>query len=1025
MDIAAISIRYKIVTLVMTFVLLVGGFISYSGMGRLEDPEFTIKEALVVTPYPGATSTEVEEEVTNLMETQIQQMGQLSQVRSSSKRGVSTITVEIQDQYDRESLPQVWDELRRKVADAQSGLPPGARSSIVIDDYGDVYGIYLVATGDGYSYAELKEYVDLLKKELLLVRGVGKVTTFGEREEAIYVEFSRDKLSQLGLSPASIVSELNEKNTVVDAGRINIDGEFIAIEPSAGISTISSIENLLLSGFDGQQFRLKDVALIRRGYVEPQEKKIRMNGIDGIGIGISVVAGGNVIEMGEELTKALNEIEKATPIGIHLDIVSFQPNAVSIAIEGFVVSLIQAVVIVILVLIVFMGFKSAMIIGFVLLATISGSFIFLDPMGVSLERISLGALIIALGMLVDNAIVVVDGMLMRMQKGESPENAASNVVKQSQWALLGATAIAVLAFASIGTSNDSTGEFCRSLFQVVMVSLLLSWVTAITLTPLLGVMFLKAPLTKSSQRAPYTGFLFVAYKQALSFCLNQKTLSMSLVLIIFFTALWGFKFVDQSFFPGSTRAQFMVDVWLPQGSHIETTSDASQRVVKSLLKVDGVAKTTSTIGEGSLRFLLTYSPEHTNSSYAQILVDVRDGYSVNDVFYRVQNELKQSLPQIDATPYKFEIGPGGKGKIEARFQGDDPSVLRELAQQAERIFSTHHDARSIRTNWRQQTKVIRPLIAEEQANINGITREMVAAAIRQGFQGNQVGIYRDGDLLLPIIVRADEVTRLNVSSLESLQIWSPLAGEMIPIRQVVKRFEVVFENEIIERQDRKRSISVYADPIHGYASSLLAEVRTDIESIPLPGGYTLEWGGEFEDTNKAQGGLVSTIPLFVSLMVLITIFLFNSLKIPLIIWLCVPMAIVGVTLGLLSSGQPFGFMALLGFLSLIGMLIKNAIVLIDEINLQIRTGLELNEAILISGVSRLRPVSLAALTTALGMIPLITDAFFASMAVTIIGGLVFATILTMFVVPILYAVFFQNSAELKNDSIIETLERTV
>lgn len=1011
MDIATIAINNRVVTLVLTGVLLIGGLNAYNGMSRLEDPEFTIKDALVTTPYPGASATEVEKEVTDTLEIAVQQLGQLDEVVSKSDRGLSTITVTIKDSYDKSTLPQVWDELRRKVNDAAGDLPPGAGPSIVVDDYGDVYGVFFVVTGEGYSYAELKDYVDFLKKELLLVQDVGKITTYGARKEAVYVEFDRDRMSQLGIPSSAIIDQLRQKNVVTNSGRVRVGSEFVTLEPTGGFTSVDQFGSLLIRGGEGQQIYLRDVATVSRGYVEPQNTIIRYNGQTGIGVGISTVSGGNVVTMGDALRARLAELEDRRPVGIEFGIVSLQSEAVIVAISGFVISLVEAVAIVVVVLLFFMGLRSGLLIGFVLVLTIAGSFIFLDPMGVALERISLGALIIALGMLVDNAIVIVDGMLIRMQTGEEPETAASEVVKQSAWPLLGATLIAILAFAAIGTSNDSTGEFCRSLFQVVMVSLLLSWVTAVTVTPLLCVMFLKHPESADANTDPYGGSFYLKYRNFLRLCIRKRVFSVGVVLALFAVAVYGFGKVDQSFFPGSTRPQFMVDLWLPQGTHIDDTTALVEEVEAYIRDQNGVTGVTSLIGQGGLRFLLTYAPEKLNSSYAQLLVDVDDYRVINELLFSIEADLGERYPDVLSYASKFQLGPGSTGKIQAQFSGPDPNVLRRLAQETQAILRADPDSKSIRTDWRQRVKVIRPVLAEEQANLNGITRPMVAGALLEGFQGGSVGIYREGDLLMPIIVRAAEQMRMDIASASNLQIWAPAAQAMIPMRQVVSSFETEFEDEIINRKDRKRTIIVYADPNRGYASDLLHRVRPAIEAIDLPTGYELNWGGEYEDSGKAQGALAASIPLFVLLMVLITIVLFNSLRQPLVIWLCVPLAVIGVTAGLLSTNQPFGFMALLGFLSLMGMLIKNAIVLVDQINLDAASGKELLPAIVDSGVSRLRPVAMAALTTALGMIPLLLDAFFVSMAITIIGGLLFATVLTMVVLPVFYSIVFRSPVE--------------
>lgn len=1007
MDIAAIAIKNRVVTLVMTVVMLVAGVSSYDKMSRLEDPEFTIKDALVMTPYPGASAEEVEQEVSDFLEIAVQQLGQLDRVVSKSDRGLSTLTVTIKNNYDKESLPQVWDELRRKINDAATNLPAGAGPPIVVDDYGDVYGIFLAITADGYSYAELKRYVDILRRELLLVDDVGKISTYGERTEAIYISFDRDRMSQLGIQPQQFVDELMQRNQVTNSGRVRVGQEFITIEPSGGFNAVEQFEELIIRGSGGQQISLRDVASVERGYVEPQNTRIRYDGRMSIGLGISTVSGGNVITMGDALYDRLAELENQRPVGVEFGIVSQQSKAVAEAISGFIVSLLQAVAIVIVVLLVFMGLRSGLLIGAILLITIVGSFIFLNPMGVALERISLGALIIALGMLVDNAIVVVDGMLIRMQRGEAAEAAASAVVKQSAWPLLGATIIAILAFAAIGTSDDSTGEFCRSLFQVVMVSLLLSWVTAVTVTPLLCVMFLKVPAQDGEQQDPYESGFYLKYKSFLRGCIRKRYLTTTVAVAMFASAFWGFSFVDQSFFPGSTRPQLMLDVWLPQGTHIEETTAQVQEIEDYLREYEEISHVTSLIGQGGLRFLLTYAPEKLNSAYAQLLIDVHDYRSITKIGPQIDDYLAARYPDTLAYYSVFQLGPGSTGKIQARFSGPDISVLRRLAEDTKAIYHADADAKSIRTDWREQVKLIQPRLANQRANISGITRPMVAHTMNEAFQGEVAGYYREADLQIPIILRANEQNRSDILSAQNLQIWSPVAQRMIPLRQVVSSFETSFEDEIVNRRNRKRTMTVYADPEKGFASQLFARVRPQVEALELPIGYSLEWGGEYEDSGKAQAALARTIPTFVLAMILVTIILFNSLRQPLIIWLCVPLAVIGVTVGLLATGQPFGFMALLGFLSLMGMLIKNAIVLIDQINTEIGEGKELLPSIIDSGVSRLRPVAMAALTTALGMVPLLMDAFFASMAITIIGGLLFATVLTMVVVPVFYSIFYR------------------
>jgi len=1011
MKITEFCLENRVTTLFLTLVAIGGGALSYQSMGRLEDPEYTIKDALIITPYPGASAMEVEEEVTDEIEIAAQKLGQLDEVKSQSERGLSTVTVTIKDSYDKDTLPQVWDELRRKISDAQQNLPPGAGPSIVVDDFGDVYGVFFAIYGDEYSFEELWTLAKLLRRELLLVDDVAKVEVWGNRPEVVYVELDRERLSQSGLSPANIVNELQGKNYASDAGSVNVEDNFITINPTGLVDSVEEIGAIMLSGGAGKaQIYLRDIANISRAYKEPPDKLLRFDGTAAIGLAISTVQGGNVVTMGEALGARMTELMPQIPLGVELGIVSLQSESVTVAINSFIVSLLQAIAIVVVVLLFFMGVRSGLLIGFILFVTIAGSFMFMKSMDVTLERISLGALIIALGMLVDNAIVIVDGMLIRIQKGMKKEAAAIDVVNQTAWPLLGATIIAVLAFAAIGTSQDSTGEYTRSLYTVILISLMLSWVTAVTVTPLLGVMFLADADPSKGNEDPYAGGFYTRFRSFLSLCIRYRIVTVGLIVILFVSAAVGFGKLEQSFFPNSTRPQFMVDYWLPQGTSIDRTESDVKEIEQFILGIDGVKHVSSVIGQGAPRFLLTYAAEKKNSAYAQLLVDVDDYRRVDEISDQIQSHLEANF--IDAQPQarKFILGPGEPGKIQAKFSGPDPDVLRGLATQAANIIGAQANAFGVRNDWRERVPVIRPIIAAEQANQNQISREVIAHTLKQAFEGVTVGVYREGDELLPIILRATESNRADVGSIRNLQIWSPAAERMIPLRQVVSGFETVFEDDIIFRMNRQRSITVLGDPRKGEASPLFNAIRPDVEAIELPPGYKLEWWGEYKSSNDASASLAASLPMFLMAMVVLTVVLFNSLKQTAVIWLTVPLAVIGVTFGLGVTGEPFGFMAMLGFLSLSGMLIKNAIVLVDEINIQNREGKTPIGAILDSAVSRLRPVGMAAATTILGMAPLFPDAFFVSMAVTVAFGLGFATILTMVVVPVLYSIFYRVRA---------------
>nr|NIS41895.1 efflux RND transporter permease subunit [Desulfuromonadales bacterium] len=577
----------------------------------------------------------------------------------------------------------------------------------------------------------------------------------------------------------------------------------------------------------------------------------------------------------------------------------------------------------------------------------------------------------------------------------------------------GATAVAIMAFGAIGLSDDSTGEFCQSLFKVVLIALSLSWVTAVTVTPLLGVMFLKAPKKaaegsdEAPTRDPYGGILYRIYRTFLHACIRFRWLTILVVLAIFGGSMWGFQFVDKSFFPDSTRPQFMVDVWLPQGTHINETTRTTAEIEDYLLDLEGVTHVTSLIGAGGLRFLLTYSPEKVNSAYVQFLVDVEDYRTIAEMVPEVERHLAEAFSDTEVYGRKFILGPGSGGKIQIRFSGPDAAELRAIAEETMTILHEDGGAKAIRTDWRQRVKSVRMVVAEQEASNAALATPDIAQTAKAGFEGVNVGVYRERDELLPIVMRAPEGERADVTSINNLQIWSPAANQHIPFRQVVSSFETTFADDIIQRLNRKTTITVHADPVSGPASVLLGRIRPKVEAIELGPDYELEWWGEYRDSKRAQAGIAASLPYFFLGMVLIVIALFNALRQPLVIWLTVPLALIGVTAGLLLTKQPFGFMALLGFMSLSGMLVKNAIVLIDEIEIQKGEGGSVFKAIVDSGVSRLRPVSMAALTTALGMIPLLFDAFFVAMAVTIIFGLMIATVLTMVVVPVFYSIFFR------------------
>lgn len=1005
---ATYFIRHSTTSWMLFLILLAGGSISYFGLGRLEDPQFTIKEAMVLTYYPGASALQVEEEVSAPLENAIQALPYIKHVDSVSRAGFSQIHIAIKPTYKSHQLPQIWDELRRKISDKTAYLPPGADKPIVMDDFGDVYGVLLAITGPDYSYQELSDYADYLKRELSTLNGIAKVNITGAQQEQVFIDISRERMSNLGIPLSRLYELLQTQNSVSNAGRIRIGDEYIRINPTGEFTSVQELGNLLVSQTGSDKLiYLRDVATISAGIAEVPSYLANFNGEQSLRLGIAFNKGVNVVKVGEALRAQLQQLDANRPLGIDLHTLYDQPAEVDASSTGFVLNLLASVVIVIAVLLVFMGMRAGVIIGIILLLTILGTFIAMKVLGIELHRISLGALIIALGMLVDNALVITEGIMVGIQRGQSRVRAAYDIVQQTQWPLLGATVIAVTAFAPIGLSPDSTGEFVGSLFWVLLLSLLFSWVTAITLTPFLcHLLFSDKPLAEDETADPYHGFLYDIYRVSLRFMLARRKLTMALMLVLMLAAIAGFGLVKQSFFPPSNTPMFLVDIWLPEGSDIRATQEQALQVENWFRAREHVAFTASTVGQGEQRFMLTYAPERQYAAFAQVMVRTEELDQIPALITAGEAWVQDALPDAFVKFRRLQIGPGSTAKIEARISGPDEEELRRLATQVATIMGADTDTDNIRHDWRERTKVIRPLFNEDNARRAGISKQDLDNLLLLSFSGKSIGLYRDGTTLKPIVLRPPAYERLDVDGLADLQIWSPVFSRYIPIGQVVERFDVVFEDPIIARRDRKRTIRVYADPASSSditAAGLFQRLRPQIEDIPLPPGYELSWGGEYESSTDAQNSVFASLPMGYLLMFIITVLLFNELRSAAVIWACVPLAIIGVTAGMLMLGAEFGFMALLGFLSLSGMIVKNGIVLVDQIRLELSEGREPYDAVFHASVSRLRPVTMAALTTILGMLPLLTDPFFSAMAVVISFGLGFATILTLGVVPLLYA----------------------
>lgn len=989
----------------------IGGVIAFLNIGRLEDPAFTIKTAVVVTRYDGASAQQVEEEITLPLENAIQQLPYIDNITSISSVGLSQITINIRAEYGSAELPQIWDELRRRIGDSAVRLPPGSSPPIVNDDFGDVYGFFFSLHGNGYSNQELRNFAEQLRRELVLVPGVGKVGIVGVLPEEVQIEISRAQMTAANIIPQQLNDLLLRQNVVSNAGQLMVGSESIRLHPTGEFYNVQELGNLLVSQpGSAKSVYLRDIATITQGVSHSPNSIYRANGQPAVSIGVSFAPNVNVIVVGDAVQARLAQLEAERPAGMEISVFYDQAHEVEGAVNGFIMNFLLALLIVVGTLLIFMGVRSGLVIAASLALNVLGTLLLMKLFNIELQRVSLGALVIALSMLVDNAIVIVEGVLVGRQQGESTLKAITNVVKRTMFPLLGATIIAILAFAPIGLSNDATGEYCKSLFQVLLISLMLSWFTALTLTPVFTKWAFEKqkmaqPEADGEVKTPYDGWLFRIYRNVLRKLLHQRTITLSVLVALLVASVIGFGQVRQSFFPPSNTPIFFVDLWLPYGTDIGYTEEIAAKIEGHIREQAGVSDTMVTIGQGAMRFMLTYNAQRQYSNYAQVMVRAEQLNQIPQMIDQIEGYVRDQYPQVSIQAKRIMFGPSNNSSIEARFIGPDPDVLRSLADKAEKIASSDPNSDGVRHDWQERNKVIRPQFSEHLGRELGVDKREIDGALRMSFGGATVGLYRDGTRLMPIVLRTPDAERLNAERLNDVMIWSQARQAFIPIDNVVNGFTTEWEDPLIMRLDRKRTLTVQADPSSASgetSAELLQRIKPGIDAIELPRGYELEWGGDYESTKEAQAGLFTSLPVAFVVMFIITVLMFSSFKNALAIWLTIPLALIGVTVGFLLTGIPFGFMALIGLLSLSGMLIRNGIVLVDEIGQQ-RQKKPILEAIIDASTSRLRPILLTAFTTVLGLAPLLSDAFFQSMAVVIMFGLGFATVLTLLVLPVIYS----------------------
>ncbi|MBE9486562.1 MAG: efflux RND transporter permease subunit, partial [Chloroflexi bacterium] len=867
MSLAALAIEKRAVAYFVVFLLVAGGIGAFFSLGQLEDPEFTVKTGVITTMYPGASPEEVELEVTDRIELAIQEMPQVKYIESFSRPGMSLISVELKAEYWSDRLPQVWDELRRKIRDIEHMLPPGAGRPEVSDDFGYVFGFQLAVVGDGFSDADLEKYAKDIKKELSLVKDVARVDLWGVQDKVIYVNVSQTQLAELGLTNASVQETLSQQNMVVDAGGVDLHRKRFRIAPSGEFTSPKDIANLHvrasfadeLSNLTGasdkpvsperaaELIRIRDIATVEPGYAEPPQTLMRYNRKPAVGISITTSSGVNIVKVGQGIDKRLDEIIPLLPVGIEVHRIHWQSGIVDDAVKGFMINFGEAVAIVLIVLTLAMGWRMGVIIGSSLILTILSSFVLMAVFGIDLQRMSLGALVIALGMMVDNSIVVADGIAVRLQQGMDRKKAAIEAASQPSMPLLGATVIAVMAFYPIFASVEGAGEYCRTLFTVVAISLLVSWLISMTIIPLQCIDMLPEPKEGKTDTDPYGGKFYRVFRSIMERAIRMRLFTIGTLAALLIVALIGFGKVDQMFFPDSSMTKFMIDYWAPEGTRIQTVAEDLKEAEDKFLADERIDSVATFMGAGPPRFYLPVDPESPYQSYAQFIVNVRDFKDITDLMNELNAWFKEEYPQAMVPIRQYGVGPSNTWKFELRISGPsiaDPGKLRSIAGQVVNILDNSPLAAYPCTNWRQRTQKVIPEYNQERARWAVVTREDIANTTKRAYDGRSIGLYREKDDLIPIVLRHVAEERESVSNMKVLQVQPATSTYTIPLSQVTDGIRTEWEDPMIWRRDRRRTITVQANPIFGVTlPALRSSVLQQIEAIELPPGYTMEWGG--------------------------------------------------------------------------------------------------------------------------------------------------------------------------------------
>lgn len=1006
MNIAEWCIRNNRTALVVLLLIAVAGVRAFLTMPRLEDPEVTVRTAVVVTYFPGASPLEVEKLVTSKLEKRIRSMAEVEHVTSQSMTGVSIIFVDV---YERiRDMKPVWRKLRNKVADAHGELPEGVIGPLVNDEFGDVYGVVVALTGDGYSYRQLEEAARYVRDELLKLDSVGKVGLFGIQDERVFVEFSNARLAGYGVGPNDLAQALAAQNAVQPGGAVVAEPERIIIEASGEFHSLDDIRHtsLRVPGRP-ETIYLGDVADVRRNYVDPPATMTRFNGQRAVILAINMARGANIIHMGKEVRACLDGIRARFPIGLDFGMVAYQPKFVTRAINSFTVNLVEAFCFVVVVMLIFAGFRTGLVAGMLVPAAMLMCIALMPYFHVDLQRVSIASLIIALGMLVDNGVVVSENILVRLANGEERLQACGGAARELALPLLSASLTTIFAFLPIAIARSGVGEYCLSLFIVVTLTLLSSWALSLTMVPMFCYYFLKP----ERRGQTFTGGFYCWYRVLLLRALRARGPFLVLVGALFVVALWGFGFVPKIFFPENEREMFLVDFWQPYGTDIRITAERAGRLEKFLLSQPEVATVGTFIGSGGPRWYLSLNPEQDNPNYAFFIVNTKSKRSVDTLIRKTRKHLDSFFPDCRHTVKKLESGVPVGAPIQVRISGGDIRTLYALRNRIASAIGEIPGVRNVRDDWGEWTKKLEVDINQDQAKRSGLTSRDIALSLQAMLTGLEATQFREGERLIPVVLRSQQACREDLGKIEGLNVYSFESGVSVPLLHVAHP-HLVWQPSNILRRDGKRTMTVKVD-VHGrFASEVLADLRPRVTALTQksdwPRGYSVEYGGEYEESRTAQDSITAGLPLAMGLLALVLIAQFNSIRRPLIIALTIPPMLVGITPGLLITRQPFGFMGMLGMISLMGIVVNNAIMMIDRIEIERQQGQSTADAIVVAAQRRLRPILMTAVTTIVGLIPLALQGgkLWRPMANVLIFGLGFATLLTLVLCPVLYSLFF-------------------